>query len=135
MRHRREKTGIPAEEYLKSRLFDKIGIDSDNFLFERMPDGTVFGGGGFYATTEDNLRLMKLYKDGGVWDGERILSEEYVKMAISKQIDTATEKMAIQRLQTISLAMDFRSGCASRKMYTGLTGQWVSFLLYFQIRI
>ena len=57
-----------------------------------MPDGTVFGGGGFYATTEDNLRLMKLYKDGGVWDGERILSEEYVKMAISKQIDTATEK-------------------------------------------
>ena len=25
------KTGIPAEEYLKSRLFDKIGIDSDNF--------------------------------------------------------------------------------------------------------
>lgn len=100
-----------------------------------MPDETVFGGGGFYATTEDNLRLMKLYKDGGVWDGERILSEEYVKMAISKQIDTATEKMAIQRLQTISLAMDFRSGCASRKMYTGLTGQWVSFLLYFQIRI
>lgn len=86
------KTGIPTEEYLKSRLFDKIGIDSDNFLFERMPDGTVFGGGGFYATTEDNLRLMKLYKDGGVWDGERILSEEYVKMAISKQIDTATEK-------------------------------------------
>lgn len=79
MRHRREKTGIPAEEYLKSRLFDKIGIDSDNFLFERMPDGTVFGGGGFYATTEDNLRLMKLYKDGGVWEGERILSEEYVK--------------------------------------------------------
>lgn len=86
------KTGIPAEEYLKSRLFDKIGIDSDNLLFERMPDGTVFGGGGFYATTEDNLRLMKLYKDGGVWAGERILSEEYVKMAISKQIDTATEK-------------------------------------------
>lgn len=25
------KTGIPTEEYLKSRLFDKIGIDSDNF--------------------------------------------------------------------------------------------------------
>ena len=38
------KTGIPTEEYLKSRLFVKIGIDSDNFLFERMPDGTVFGG-------------------------------------------------------------------------------------------
>ena len=71
------KTGIPTEEFLKSRLFDMIGIDSDNFLFERMPDGTVFGGGGVYATTEDNLRLMKLYKDGGVCDGKRILSEEY----------------------------------------------------------
>lgn len=85
-------TGVPAEAYLKTRLFKKIGIDGENFLWERMPDGTVFGGGGFYATTEDNLRLMKLYKDGGVWNGERILSEEYVQQAISKQIDSATER-------------------------------------------
>ena len=43
------------------------------------------------STTEDNLRLMKLYADGGVWDGERILAEDYVRQATSLQIATDTE--------------------------------------------
>ena len=74
-----------------TRLFDKIGIDADNFFMGVMPDGTEVGGGGFFATTEDNLRLMLLYHNGGVWAGERILSSEYVRLATSKQIDTASE--------------------------------------------
>ena len=72
-------------------LFDKIGIDADNLKMGRMPDGTPVGGGGMLATTEDNLRLMKLYADGGVWEGERILSDDYVKRATTNQNDSATE--------------------------------------------
>lgn len=85
------RSGESIAEYLKIRLFDKIGIDSHNTKWEYMPDGTAYGGGGFYATTEDNLRLMKLYKDGGRWNGEQILSADYVKQAISRQINSATE--------------------------------------------
>lgn len=85
------RSGERTAEYLKTRLFDKIGIDSKNTMWEYMPDGTAYGGGGFYATTEDNLRLMKLYKDGGKWNGEQILSEDYVKQAVSCQIPSATE--------------------------------------------
>ncbi len=55
-------------EYLKPRLYDKIGIFSDNHRWMKMPDGCEVGGGGLFATTEDNLRLMKLYADGGVWE-------------------------------------------------------------------
>ncbi|GHV28683.1 hypothetical protein FACS18948_7470 [Clostridia bacterium] len=51
------------------------------------------GGGGLYATTEDNLRLMKLYADGGVWNGERILSSEYVALATTTQNASATESI------------------------------------------
>ena len=47
-----------------------------------MPDGMEVGGGGLFATTEDNFRLMKLYADGGVWEGERILAEDYVRLAV-----------------------------------------------------
>ena len=78
-------------EYLKPRLFDKIGINSDNLIWCCMPDGIEVGGGGLFATTEDNLRLMKLYADGGIWEGERILAEDYVKKAISLQNKSATE--------------------------------------------
>ena len=85
------RTGKTLMQYLKPRLFDKIGIDADNLRWTTMPDGVEVGGGGLFATTEDNLRLMMLYHNGGTWAGERILSEEYVRLATSKQIDTASE--------------------------------------------
>ncbi len=88
----REKTGLGLIDYLKPRLFDKIGIDAANLKCICMEDGMEMGGGGLYATTEDNLRLMKVYADGGMWEGERILSEEYVKLATSLQNESATER-------------------------------------------
>ncbi len=88
----RKLTGLGLHEYLKPRLFDKIGIDADNLRWMCMPDGMEVGGGGLFATTEDNLRLMKLYADGGVWEGERILAEDYVRLAVSNQNDSASER-------------------------------------------
>ncbi len=87
----RQRSGLSLHEYLKPRLFDRIGIDSSNLRWVRLPDGMEVGGGGLFATTEDNLRLMKLYLDGGVWEGERILSKEYVQLATTNQNDSATE--------------------------------------------
>lgn len=87
----RKKTGLGLVDFLKPRLFDKIGINCDNHKWMTMPDGLEAGGGGLLATTEDNLRLMKLYADGGVWDGERILADDYVKKATSFQNASASE--------------------------------------------
>ncbi len=87
----RAKTGLGLHDYLKPRLFDKIGIDAGNLRWACMPDGMEVGGGGLYATTEDNLRLLKLYADGGVWEGERILVEDYVRLATTNQNDSASE--------------------------------------------
>jgi len=87
----RQKTGLGLHDYLKPRLFDKIGIDASNLRWYCMPDGMEIGGGGLFATTEDNLRLLKLYADGGIWEGERILAEDYVKLATTLQNDSATE--------------------------------------------
>ena len=87
----RKLTGLGLHDYLKPRLFDKIGVDADNLRWFHMPDGMEVGGGGLFAATEDNLRLMKLYLDGGMWEGERILAEDYVKLATSCQNDSSTE--------------------------------------------
>ena len=87
----KKKTGMGLHAYLKPRLYDKIGILSDNHRWLYMPDGLEIGGGGLFATLEDNLRLMKLYADGGVWDGEQILAPEYVKAAVSLQNESASE--------------------------------------------
>ena len=89
----RKKTGLGLHDYLTPRLFNKIGIDPDNLRWLRMADGIEVGGGGLFATTEDNFRLMKLYADGGVWEGERILAEDYVRLATTNQNDSATESI------------------------------------------
>lgn len=89
----RKKTGLGLHDYLTPRLFNKIGINPDNLRWMCMADGMEVGGGGLFATTEDNFRLMKLYADGGVWEGERILAEDYVKLATSNQNDSASESI------------------------------------------
>lgn len=89
----RKKTGLGLHEYLKPRLYDKIGIYADNHRWLCMPDGMEIGGGGLFATTEDNLRLMKLYADGGIWDGEMILNPEYVRLATTLQNESASEEI------------------------------------------
>lgn len=87
----RKKTGMGLHDYLNDKLYRKIGIDGSLHRWMKTADGIEIGGGGLFATLRDNFRLMKLYADGGVWNGERILAEDFVKEAVSKQIDTASE--------------------------------------------
>lgn len=87
-------TGQGIREYLKPRLFDKLGINTDNQRWIYIVDGHESGAGGLYTTVEDNLRLMKMYADGGVFNGERILAEDYVKRATTKQNDQNTATTA-----------------------------------------
>lgn len=89
----RKKTGLGLHDYLTPRLFNKIGINPNNLRWMKMADDIEVGGGGLFATTEDNFRLMKLYADGGAWEGERILAEDYVKLATTNQNDSATESI------------------------------------------
>ena len=84
----RRVSGLGLMDYLKPRLFDKLGIDAKNLYWARQGDGCEFCSAGLQATTEDNLRLMALYLQKGVWEGERILSEEFVRLATTTRIST-----------------------------------------------
>jgi hypothetical protein len=94
----RQKTSQGLMDYLRNRLFNKIGIDADRLKWIEHPDGLEYGGGGLFARTEDNLRLGQLYLNGGLWHGERILSDEWIKAATSKQINTDHEIPADNRV-------------------------------------
>ena len=80
-------TGKTVYEYLEEKLFPKIGINGKNVFHGIAPDGQDMWAWRTVSSTEDNLRLMKLSKDGGVAGGERLIPEEYVKLATTKQID------------------------------------------------
>ena len=84
-------TGKDVYEYLSEKLFPVIGINGKNILHGIAPEGQDMWAWRTVSTTEDNLRLMKLYLDGGIYEGQRILPEEYVRLATTKQIDNANE--------------------------------------------
>ena len=72
-----EKRG---EEYLsfpQRALFDKLGIRT--MVMETDPFGNFLGQGYGLASGRDWVRLGNLYLQDGIWNGERILPEGYVK--------------------------------------------------------
>lgn len=48
------------------------------------PEGHSMGATGLYLRTEDMVKLGVLYLNGGVWRGERIVSEEWVKTVLER---------------------------------------------------
>ncbi|HCS40577.1 MAG TPA: hypothetical protein DIW44_13460 [Anaerolineaceae bacterium] len=80
-----KRTGQNMKEYLTDRLFIKIGIDPEHFVWLKFPN-KIDAAPGTFALTEDNLRLAMLYANGGCWNGEQILNPDFVNSALSVQI-------------------------------------------------
>ena len=87
----RKLTGKNVFDYLKENLFDPMGF-SDAIWWENSPEGINTGFNGFNATAEDITKLGLLYLNRGVWNGKRILSEQWVDEAMSVQIDNADNR-------------------------------------------
>ena len=83
-----KKVGMTLVEYLKSRLFDPLQIETPFWLTS--PEGYNIGYTGLWLKTEDLIKLAELYRNNGNWYGRRLLSQEWVVEATSKQIDTST---------------------------------------------
>jgi len=81
--HRKVTGAEDMIDYLRPRLFDKLGIV--DMSWDRQPNGTVFGGSGFHLTGEDLAKVCQLLLQGGVWKGERLLPLWWVKQATSCQ--------------------------------------------------
>ncbi len=79
-------TGQTLTEFLRPRLLDPLGIE--NFFWEMGPEGIEKGGWGIFASVESWAKLGQMMLDGGVFEGKRILSEQWVKESTSIQINT-----------------------------------------------
>ncbi|WP_406010705.1 beta-lactamase family protein [Streptomyces sp. NBC_00637] len=88
----RRVTGESLTSYLRPRLLDPLGIGEIAWLTDR--SGRELGFSGLHATTDAIARLGQLYLDGGVWEGERLLSEEWVAEATRAHTATAAPATA-----------------------------------------
>lgn len=85
----RRKTGKGLAEFLQERLFDPMGIT--DIHWETCPAGIEKGGWGLYIRPEDMAKLGQLVLDGGVWNGQRLLSEEYLRTATTAHVTPPPE--------------------------------------------
>ena len=76
----------PLAVYMYRKLFSPLGMGFP--AWECDPKGTVFGGSGMYLPIEEMIKLGILYLNDGVWNGQRLLSQDWVRMISQKQIDT-----------------------------------------------
>lgn len=54
-----------------------------------MPNGEAYGGGGIYMRPRDFLKLGQTYLGGGMWNGRRIVSKEWVRASTAHRVQTS----------------------------------------------
>ena len=84
------RVGMRFMDYLRPRLFDKIGVSSSARCLT-CPGGHSWSDSAVLCTAQDLLKIGKFVMNGGRWNGEQLLNEEYIKEATGKQIDNNTK--------------------------------------------
>ncbi len=74
-----EKTGLKTDDFLWREMLYKLGYQE--FAWSHCPAGHPMGGTGVYVRSEDMAKLGAVYLNNGVYNGERLLSEEWVHLA------------------------------------------------------
>lgn len=77
-------TGKSMDEYLTEKLFSHIGIGRHEFVEDMF--GYNPGGWGLYLTTEDYAKAALFILHKGMWNGERLLNEEWFDKAMAVHI-------------------------------------------------
>lgn len=81
-------SGMSLIDYLRSRLFDKIGVSKEAYCL-KCPGGYSWGDSALVCTPRDLMLVAQFMMNKGRWNDEKILNEKFVTEATSKQISNA----------------------------------------------
>jgi CubicO group peptidase (beta-lactamase class C family) len=72
-------TGVPLRAYAQRHLFDALGVEIGGW--DRDPQGNFFGGNNLAISPKALLAFGRLYLDGGVFNGKRVLAQEWIEQS------------------------------------------------------
>lgn len=81
-------TGETLDEFLRVRLTAPMKFRE--IAWSRCPKGFPLGATGLYITAEDMVKVGAMYLNGGVYDGVRYLSEEWVRLMLANEYEFHT---------------------------------------------
>ena len=81
-------SGVPVDEYLERKIFKPLNIT--HWSWKKDSAGNVIGNGGAAMTARELLKIGTLLLQKGKWQGESLISENYLEMALqaSEKKDT-----------------------------------------------
>ena len=80
-------TGIRADEYIKTVLFEPIGIKDSRWI-HTSKKGELAAGWGLFLRPRDMARFGQLYLNKGLWNGKQIISSDWIKKSTEKSVFT-----------------------------------------------
>jgi CubicO group peptidase (beta-lactamase class C family) len=92
-----ELTSREVEEFASGFLFTPLGITE--WRWEADAQGYAFGGHGLQLRTEDMAKLGLLFVQHGWWQGERVVSTDWVRMATFPHVPGDEPWGAVENLQ------------------------------------
>jgi Beta-lactamase len=105
-----QATGQNMVDFLMPRLFEPLGIPRPSW--EICPMGITGGGMGLSLSTESVAKFGLMLLNNGVYEGKRIVSEQYIKLATTEQSDNRTGAERIDSAQGYGYQFHLcRRGC------------------------
>ena len=80
-------TGCCLNDYLRPRIFEPLGIQ--NVQWENDINGVNYGCSGLYLSAHEVSKFGQLLLDEGIWENTRLIPQQYIRSATTKQIDTS----------------------------------------------
>jgi len=83
-------SGETMDRFLMKHLI--LDMDFSEIAWSMCPHGHPIAGTGLYVRAKDMVKLAWLYMNGGVYNGKRLLSEEWVRQVLERQYELAPVK-------------------------------------------
>jgi len=80
----RNATGMEADAFAEEHVFRPLGIR--DYEWTRYPDGSIETDGGLALRLRDLAKIGRLFLAGGEWEGDRIVSRDWVEESTRTQI-------------------------------------------------
>jgi len=97
-------TGQKVLDYLDERLFQPLHINRPTW--QESPQGINCGGWGLELTTEDMAKMGQLFLQKGEWNGQQLVSAEWLKEMSSYQVPSSPSGTRYEMREAAGLTKD-----------------------------
>ncbi|MEE9170569.1 MAG: serine hydrolase [bacterium] len=80
---------LRVNKFVERYLYSPLGITE--YHWWHYPNGTFQTGGGLYMLPRDMAKFGLLYLNGGIWNGNQIISNEWIQASTTEHISTGSQ--------------------------------------------